>query len=225
MTAVFEADQVSGRKCGECNLCCKLVPVRADLYPRERVSNVLNEMMLRDLAKPSDLVMMPDFDKPAGKPCPHQRHRKGCNIYEKRPFSCRFWNCRWLVNADCNELRRPDRSRYVIDIVPDFVTLTNKETGDIIGNLEVVQVWCDPRKPDAWRDPELIKYIERRADEGIATMIRYDDKLAITVFAPAISNDGEWHEVHDGELRRQRQPDELIEGLAEARRAKEPSQC
>jgi hypothetical protein len=63
-----------------------------------------------------------DFDKPAGQRCPHQRHGKGCRVYEKRPFGCTFWVCRWLVDDDTKDLERPDRSHYVIDSSPDFVT-------------------------------------------------------------------------------------------------------
>jgi len=54
---------------------------------------------------------------------------KGCAIYAKRPMSCALWNCRWLVNDDTAELSRPDRSPYVIDIMPDYVTVLDRETG------------------------------------------------------------------------------------------------
>jgi hypothetical protein len=73
--------------------------------------------------------MIPDFDKPAGERCPHQKHHKRCSIYGNRPFGCRIWNCRWLVEDDTADIGRPDRSHLVIDLMPDFVTLRNNEDG------------------------------------------------------------------------------------------------
>jgi hypothetical protein len=38
----------------------------------------------------------------------------------QRPPSCR----RWLADPDATaDLRRPNRTRYVIDLVPDFITV------------------------------------------------------------------------------------------------------
>jgi len=128
-----------------------------------------------------------DFDKPAGDRCKYQKHHVGCSIYRHRPLGCRFWNCRWLVNDDTADLSRPDRSHYVIDISPDYVTIDGK-------NVQVVQIWCDPGYPDAHRDPALRRYLERRAAEGIAALVRYNELDALFLVAPALSNDGQWHE-------------------------------
>lgn len=201
------------RRCGDCDLCCKLVPVSKRDYPPERVSALVGEMIAQDLARPDEFTgMIANFDKPAGQRCQHQRHGKGCTIYKRRPFACRYWSCRWLTGDDTADLSRPDRSRVVIDLMPDFVTLVDNQTGTR-SNIEVVQIWCDPKHPDAWRDPTVRRYIERRAAEGKAAIIRFDDKRAITVFAGPMSQDGQWREVHNGELRPARSEHELIEGL------------
>lgn len=206
------------RQCGECNLCCKLLPMKRDAYTPERVVAIANKMVGAGMATAESFDgMRREWDKPAGMPCKHQQHRKGCAIYDHRPFGCRFWNCRWLVNDDTADLRRPDRSRVVLDVLPDFITMQPHD-GSAPTNIQVVQIWCDPKMPDAWRDPALLAYIERRAAEGIATMIRFGSRDAITVFAPALSVDGEWHEVHDGTVGPQHTGEMLIEGLTSTAR-------
>jgi hypothetical protein len=208
------------RKCGGCTLCCRLLPMSPDLYPPERVAEVVDGMIDAGWARPSDFAgMVNEWTKPAGEPCKYQRHKKGCSIYARRPFCCRNWSCRWLTGDDTADLSRPDRSRYVIDLVPDFVTLRPNDGGEPT-NIEVVQIWVDSKTPEAWRDPALLAYIERRAAEGKAAIIRFDTKRAIVVFAPALSQDGQWHEVHNGELRPQHVGAELINGLTSARKVK-----
>jgi hypothetical protein len=107
----------------------------------------------------------------------------------------------------------------VIDLVPDFITLQPHDGGEST-NIEVVQIWCDPHEPEAWRDPTLSAYLERRAAEGKAAIIRFDNKTAVIVFAPHMSQDGQWHEVHKGKLRPQHVGDVLIAGLTSARKVK-----
>lgn len=214
-------DGTGGRQCGGCTLCCKLLPIQRAHYPRERVTATAAAMIEHGMAKPDEFAgMMPEFDKPAGEPCPHQRHGKGCSVYKRRPFGCRMWSCRWLNNDDTAGLRRPDRSRYVIDVMPDFVTLRPNDGVTPPTNVQVVQIWVDPKEPEAWRDPALLAYIERRAEEGTAALIRLNGREAITVFAPAMSEDGQWHEMHGGELKPEHLGAVLIEGLASARKVK-----
>jgi hypothetical protein len=152
------------RQCGDCQLCCKLLPV-------------------------------PPLGKKAGQRCQYQRHGKGCTVYhsKKMPGECALWNCRWLVNDDAADLARPDRSHYVIDLLPDYITLSEDATGKTF-TVQVVQIWIDPDFPDAHRDPALRRYIERRAGEGIAALVRFNARDALAIFAPAMSTDGQWHE-------------------------------
>lgn len=159
------------RQCGTCNLCCRLLPMHD------------NEPWRKGVA----------IDKPAGVRCPHQRHRTGCVIYADRPYCCRVWNCRWLVNDDADDLRRPDHAHYVIDVMPDFITAVDNETGQS-HHIEAIQIWCDPRHRDAHRDPALRRWLERRALEGKVALIRYDSRDAITLIPPGMASDGQWHE-------------------------------
>ena len=181
------------RKCGECVLCCKLLPMKAG---ESRITSATAQAMMdAGLAHPDEFVgMLRDFDKPAGARCPHQRHHKGCAVYASRPFGCRVWNCRWLVENDVADIRRPDRCHYVIDLMPDFIDL-NPHDGSARIKFQVVVVWVDPDYPDAWRDPPLLAYMERRAAEGLATLLRFSSSRAVAIFPPAISSDRQWHEV------------------------------
>ena len=202
----LEDDSKPGsRHCGGCTLCCKLLPMKknADAHAEAR----------KLLGHPKTL---PAFDKPAGARCPHQSHHKGCTVYAVRPLACRLWNCRWLVNNDTAELRRPDRSRYVIDIMPDYVELVDNETGKKTA-VEVVQIWVDPHHRDAWRDPALLAYIERRGKKGIAAIIRWSNRDALTVFPPTMAQDGQWHEYDHGTLRPEHTAQQRFDGIARAR--------
>ena len=213
----FQENAAAGRRCGGCTACCNFLPMKADAYPSERVSHICNEMIAHGKMTPDRFVkMLPAFDKPANTPCKYQRHGKGCTVYEIRPFGCEHWSCRWLTNVDTADLRRPDRSRVVIDVMPDFITLTAE---GLRANVEVVQLWCDPATPDAWREPSILAYIERRAAEGIAAIIRFNSHDAITVFAPAMSEDGQWHEVR-GQSHGEHLGRELFAGLATAQKVK-----
>jgi hypothetical protein len=53
----------------------------------------------------------------------------------------------------------------------------------------------DPKYPDAHRDPALRAYLERRADENIIGLVRWDNEQAMAIFPPALSADRQWHEV------------------------------
>jgi hypothetical protein len=132
--------------------------------------------------------MIRDFDKPAGQRCPHQRHGKGCAVYAKRPLGCRIWSCRWLVGDDTADLRRPDRTHYVIDMLPDFVGVDDDR-------MQVVQIWIDPDYPDAHRDPALRAYIERRGREGKLALVRFSARQGLLLVPPSAASDGQWHEI------------------------------
>ena len=154
------------RKCGDCQLCCKLVPVD-------------------------------NLGKPAGQRCKYQRVGKGCTIHAQLARvsnPCLLWNCRWLVENDTADLRRPDRSHYVIDVMPDYITIRNNETG-AAEHVEAVQIWADPKHPNAHQDPALRAYLERRAEENIVGLLRWDNQRGAVIFAPAMSADRQWHVV------------------------------
>lgn len=182
------------RQCGDCQLCCKLLPMSAaSSAPQTLALMVERGMMPAAVAK----TMTPDFYKPAGERCPHQRHHKGCMIYGRRPFGCRMWSCRWLTGDDTAELRRPDHSHYVVDIAPDFVRIDPTGGNNHSVTVPVVQVWIDSGYPDAHTDPALRAFLLRRAQqERMAALIRLSSSDAFLLTAPPLSDDGRWHEQH-----------------------------
>jgi hypothetical protein len=126
---IDDKDKVTGRRCGSCQLCCKLLPV--PVYP---------------------------LNKPAGVRCKHSKVGAGCKIYANRPVACKTWSCRWLSDATTAGMPRPDRSHYVIDLEYDDVAITRNE-GARPERIKVLQVWVDPAYPNAHRDPALRRYI------------------------------------------------------------------
>ena len=79
------------------------------------------------------------------------------------------------------------------DFLPDFITITNGDGSK--QNIQVVQIWVDPKYPDAHRDPAQRRWLYRRAEDGIAALIRFNACDALTVFAPPFDDKGEWHEI------------------------------
>lgn len=80
------------RQCGDCQLCCKLLPVR-------ELGKGANERCRHQKFKTGCAV----YRRPG------------------MPTACQLWNCRWLVE-DAGDVGRPDRAHYVIDLMPDYVT-------------------------------------------------------------------------------------------------------
>ncbi len=138
------------------------------------------------------LLPVPEIWKPALKKCDHQSF-KGCRIYETRPNACRTWSCLWLLDASA-PLRRPDRCGFVIDPVPDVVTL-----GEDAANghrLSALQVWLDPARPLAHRDLEFRKWFEDRAFGTEACIIARTGQIdGIVLIPPWLSEAGEWREI------------------------------
>ena len=159
---------ITTRHCGGCTLCCRLVPVEV-------------------------------LHKSANTKCRHQS-RRGCAIHQRLPDlvpECHLWSCQWLVDPDAGALRRPDRSHYVVDIMPDFVGVHDPDgTGaDETIDLPVMQVWADPDHPDAWEhDPAVRRYMEHvAATRRQATLVRWANDRAVVIFPPALMRDGQWH--------------------------------
>jgi hypothetical protein len=156
------------RTCGDCTLCCKLVPVRD-----KRTG----------------------LNKDANTKCRHQSHARGCGVYNTvaMPMPCRMWSCRWVAEEPGTEkLSRPDRSGYVLDLMPDFVTAVDNDTGET-RKIEIIQVWIDPRRPDAHRDPALRAYLGKLAQQGVAALIRRDAEAGF-ILAPNTATGG-WEEI------------------------------
>lgn len=189
MHVVTKSIDMIQRQCGACQLCCRLLPV-------------------------------PPLDKKAGQRCTHQKFGKGCAVYRtsRMPRECGVWTCRWLVNDDTADLSRPDRSHYVIDVMPDFITVIDNESGEK-RHVQVVQVWCDPKHRDAHRDPALRAYLFRQGERGIAAIIRFDSRDAIIVIPPQLAHDSQWHEANTGIKEKTHTLLDLLHALGEQQEA------
>lgn len=168
MTSFTLYEAETTRSCSGCTACCKILPTK-------------------------------ELDKPANTRCRHQRSGKGCSIYNARPFGCRTFSCRWLMAPqETAGLSRPDRSHYVVDPSPDFVTMRDSETGAET-RVPVLQIWVDPLFRDAHRDAALRAYIDRMGKaHGMAALIRFGSMDAIFLAPPSIASDGQWHERTSG---------------------------
>jgi hypothetical protein len=166
MGVTFIKSEDQKRHCGDCQLCCKLLPV-------VEVDKKANQRCRHQKVHKGCQV----YDKPAMPPC------------------CKMWNCRWLVNDRTEALRRPDRAGYVIDILPDFVGVRSDVDGDVI-NLPVLQIWVDPARPGDWRkDDDLMRYIFRVAlEDRMAALVREGSNVATFIAAPPINESGDWFE-------------------------------
>ncbi len=153
---------VRGRTCGSCNICCTILPV--DLPGGKKLANVK---------------------------CQHLRS-KGCSIYDNRPMPCRYWSCRWLFDEETANLRRPDKSGYVIDSALDTILADGKP-------CEVFQVWVDPARRDAHKDPALREYLlEMATIYRLPAIIRWGSNDGMVLIAPPLSGEGDWIEVTSG---------------------------
>ena len=195
------------RKCGGCNLCCKLLPMQR--RDTAKLAAIEIGFMTPDEADKA----IPDFDKKAGVKCPHQSHAKGCRVYDRRPANCRMWNCRWLAAEDTAELSRPDRSHVVLDVVPDHIIAQDTEKGTE-QSVEVVQVWVDPNHPDAWRAPSILAYLERRGHENVAAIIRYGSHDGFVLIPPAMSDGHGWVEKRSKMVLTEDEMQERVDKLA-----------
>lgn len=144
------------RNCGSCQLCCTLMPV-ADI----------------------------ELKKPALQRCKHLRFKKGCSIYENRPFSCASWSCAWLTNDLPSDMPRPDRCGYVVDPVPDTVTYL-PENGDPSVVVPVYQVWIDPKRISDRGSLVLSNgfgsWLEGVFENGKGVLIRQGSRIGYSMF-------------------------------------------
>ncbi len=133
-------------------------------------------------------VELPDGLKPANARCRHLCS-KGCRIYARRPAPCRIWSCRWLFDDATAGLRRPDQSGVVIDAMLDTILADGQP-------VEVVQLWCDPNRRDAHRDPGLRAYLTDVGERtGMISIVRWSSEDAIFLVPPGLNKEGEWLEL------------------------------
>jgi hypothetical protein len=137
--------------------------------------------------------------KGAGERCQNQRGL-GCKVYHAKgfPIECGLWNCRWLIDPTTTKLLRPDIAHYVIDIMPDFITAHADDGREV--KLPVLQVWCDPKFPNAHRDPSFRAWVIQH-EPNCAVLVRYDEMKAILLIPPQMSDTHDWEEKGESDER------------------------
>jgi hypothetical protein len=138
------------------------------------------------------LLPVVELKKTAGQVCKHQRNFKGCDIYAKRPRSCKTWSCAWLEDdsLDAN-FKRPDKAHYVIDPSPDYVTVLDNVTQET-HKLPSLQIWIDPKYPNAHHDKALRDYL---IEHNLIATVRFNSSDAINLIPPTMNKSKQWAEV------------------------------
>lgn len=132
-------------------------------------------------------------DLPRGKKLANEKCEnicsKGCKIYETRPLPCRAFSCRWLFDEHTDKLRRPDKTGYVIDPMLDGIVANGQA-------VDVFQVWVDPHRRNAHRDPALREYLSKMAEIfRLPAIIRWSSEEAMMLIAPCLNPTKDWMEI------------------------------
>lgn len=148
------------RRCGECTLCCKLIPVG-------------------EIGKPANQRCV--YQR-TGKGCRVYRR-------PKFPSSCELWSCGWLLDLNAAHLPRPDHAHYVIDPSPDYITVQAVDgTRGRLPVVQIWidpkhrNVHRDPRLR-AW----IARHADIH---GQAALIRFNSSDGFVLLPPSITGDG-----------------------------------
>lgn len=128
-----------------------------------------------------------EIGKPANTRCRFLRLGKGCVIHANRPRSCRAWSCGWLLGAPI--VGRPDRVGFAVDPIPDTVLATDWSSGAENVSIDVMQLWADPMRPDAWDRPSTFRFLE---DQHSAALVRHGSDHGIALIPPWMNDTGRW---------------------------------
>jgi hypothetical protein len=91
-------------------------------------------------------------------------------------------------------IRRPDLCGYAIDPMLDTILVDEQP-------VEVIQVWVDPARREAHRDPALRAWLAAMcARYGLLTIVRWDSRDGAVLIPPDHNTSGEWLE-EGGELK------------------------
>ncbi len=111
-----------------------------------------------------ELIAVPEIGKPHNELCRHAVPGAGCSLHPSQggsgqPVSCHHFYCLWLSSQRLGPEHRmppemrPDRCGVV------FGPIDEK-------NARRLNVNVDPKTPDAWRDPEVLRWITRVVSNG-----------------------------------------------------------
>ena len=103
LIAAAQLDEENFRSCGDCSMCCKLLPI--ELYEGQDV-------------------------KPAGEWCSKWSKRTKCGIYDERPGACREFHCLWRISTYLPNEMRPDKSKVVMAMYSEGVLIVYVDPKD-----------------------------------------------------------------------------------------------
>ncbi len=107
-----------------------------------------------------------ELKKPAGLLCPNCHITGGCKIYADRPEVCRDYECLWLTERSLPVTLKPDRIGTIFMEDPDS---------------DDYQAVCDPKRPQAWRNPLVFRHLLMKAKEG-RTVIAKSGTMAWRIY-------------------------------------------
>lgn len=114
------------------------------------------------------LVGVHALDKPMGQHCPHCNVNKNCKIYDTRPSECKDFDCAWLL-GQVPESLKPEKTHIVLsDLQIDLQKI------DVEIDEHVVLVYTDPEYPDAYKQGEMVDYLNALLAQGTALIVLKD---------------------------------------------------
>jgi hypothetical protein len=102
-----------------------------------------------------ELLPIKELKKPASVLCSNCTLGKGCNIYSKRPESCRNFDCLYIQSDEMDISLRPNECGVMFE----------KVTTKIYFGTEL------PKKVGSWKELKLFNYIKSLNDKGISIVI------------------------------------------------------
>ena len=84
---------MQNRKCGDCNMCCKVYGIDSGFYEEDKTH-----------------VFKKDYEW-----CKHCEVGVGCKIYESRPSACSDFVCGWLMGVVPKEWK-PNKVGFIVNV-------------------------------------------------------------------------------------------------------------
>lgn len=92
--------------------------------------------------------------------------------------------------------------------MPDFIMVS--DDGEPQRKVVVAQIWVDPKYPLAYKDPDLLAWLN---DNRMVALIRYSAKDGFVLFPPSLMSTGEWTERRSESLGRSHSAIEIFEAM------------
>jgi hypothetical protein len=161
----IDLEATTARRCGDCSLCCKLLP---------------NVALKKPAGKPCRYQRH-------GKGCTiYPTRPQECQFW-----SCRWL----ASSEETAGMRRPDRAHYVIDALPDTIRLVNNETGEPTEFEAIqiwVDPAFPKTQHDPELRAYMLKMAQ---EHSMPTLLRWSNRVGTAVFPPPLNADHEWHQV------------------------------